>query len=357
MWETKRRLVEMPFQTLGTLRKHLKVLIYGQWGSGKTYLALGLPKPLLIDGEGGADMLAETYPEALIHKTRSWKGLRTALREAEPLIRSGEIQTIIVDPYTLFWEQLQLARQEVLDRNRAIDRTVEASDFQFKDWNILKRQANDFLVSVVNLPVNVILIARAGEEYREEKDGAKTRLVKTGRDKPSLNKEAPYYVDFVFECRITPNGSRMVVVHKARGAALPREIPNPDYTPPNSWFRENLSFLLDRAPGRGEQEAQLQGEEEAIEETMEATSPLAGIQNLAESKGVAVDDLDVMMRAFRQVPLLVATEQQIQAMAEFLRQTEPEDIRRQLDRARGIVGGSAGAPEAPADPQGAPADA
>ena len=45
-----------PFQRASALSRRIKLLLWGDAGSGKTTLALQFPRPAMIDLEGGADL-------------------------------------------------------------------------------------------------------------------------------------------------------------------------------------------------------------------------------------------------------------------------------------------------------------
>jgi septin family protein len=53
--EDPRKAKLSPFEPKSKKEKRLKILVYGESGSGKTRFALSLPKLAMIDTEGGTD--------------------------------------------------------------------------------------------------------------------------------------------------------------------------------------------------------------------------------------------------------------------------------------------------------------
>jgi len=166
---------------------YLKAGLLGFAGAGKTYTAsniaigmirhlkgMGLPegdKPVFfLDTETGSDYVATMIREAGIEiftaKTRAFKDLIPAVREAE---QSGGV--MIIDSITHFWREFTEAYAKRKNRTR----------LEFSDWNFLKTEWGRFTDVYVNSAAHIILCGRAGYEYDffEDQDGKK-QLEKTG---------------------------------------------------------------------------------------------------------------------------------------------------------------------------------
>lgn len=165
----------------------LKMGIMGFAGSGKTYTAsdtaiglvhhmqgLGIAyadKPVFfLDTETGSDWVQPQFEVAGIPlhtaKTRAFRDLRTAVREAE-----NEASLLLVDSVSHFWKELCDSYMKAKSRKR----------LQFEDWAYLKQEWGKFTDDYINSQLHIILCGRAGYEYDYfEDDAGKKQLEKTG---------------------------------------------------------------------------------------------------------------------------------------------------------------------------------
>ena len=167
---------------------YLKCGIMGFAGSGKTFtgshIAIGLvhhmrehgiagaDRPVMfLDTETGSDwvapMFAENNIELFTAKTRAFKDLVPAIKEAES---SGSV--LIIDSISHFWRELTESYAERKGRRYGL---------QFQDWAWLKQQWGKFTDEFVNSAAHIIMCGRAGYEYDFfEQEGGKKELEKTG---------------------------------------------------------------------------------------------------------------------------------------------------------------------------------
>lgn len=169
-----------PFKPYPKTRGPAKIFLFGDAGTLKTRRAMAMPKPLaIIDMEGGAcDYQDLAGPEDLYLSTRSVAELERAIAwvEANP----GKIGTLIVDPITVVWQQLQqghiartLKRGWIrFDSAKVPVTEPEEVTFQVADWNKLTTHHNAIVTRLLNLPCHTVAIAR-GMEKTDEKGNSK----------------------------------------------------------------------------------------------------------------------------------------------------------------------------------------
>lgn len=204
-----------PFVPADRVEKYIKMLVYGASGSGKTTLALGLSKHVtgktaLIDMERGADFYADSFQFDVL-RTKDYKQVMTALDYLES--GNSEYSLVVVDPISVLWaviiEAAQLARGNM---ERALT---------FADWGIVKRKMNAVYTRLVNLPMHVIVIARAKDEYEGEGDNRR----RAGTT-PDAEKNLSYLFDVVISMESVRKG-RKAVTEKDRSNTLPAVLDNP----------------------------------------------------------------------------------------------------------------------------------
>lgn len=171
---------------------YLKMGIYGEAGSGKTYTAsqvakglalhlekakIGKPPVMFLDTETGANWVEPIFEQAGIefmsHGTRAFEDLKLAVVEAE---KAGAI--LIVDSMTHFWEEI---REAYLQAKRERLRNPNAR-LELPDWNIIKPQWGKFTSLYLNSNCHIILCGRAGNvyEFQENDDTHKKEMITIG---------------------------------------------------------------------------------------------------------------------------------------------------------------------------------
>jgi hypothetical protein len=171
---------------------YLKMGIYGEAGSGKTFtasqiakgLALligskGQPKPkvMFLDTETGAvwvrPILEAAGIDFLVHSSRSFADLKQAVVEAEA---AGAI--LIVDSMTHFWEEIREAY--VAAKRKRLKN--EHARLELPDWNIIKPEWGKFTSLYLNSNAHIILCGRAGSvyEFQENEETHKKEMITAG---------------------------------------------------------------------------------------------------------------------------------------------------------------------------------
>lgn len=139
---------------LGLLPKHT-FLTYGSTRSGKTTWSAGFPRPLFLSDvtEAGWESIKNMPDEAFFEpgvRPKVWgieqmNDMATAVAKAEPLIASGEIQTVVVDSLSFY---VDLYLNYVIMAQARKDARAAYGD--------LGNHLRDLRVKIHRLPVNVI---------------------------------------------------------------------------------------------------------------------------------------------------------------------------------------------------------
>ena len=160
---------------------YLKLGIYGEAGSGKTFtsskVALGLhnyikaKKPIgFADTETGSDFVLPMFREAKVElvtaKTRAFADLLTIIDESEK-----DCSVLIIDSITHFWNELLTAYQEKHNLNQ----------ITLRHWIPLKQTWRQFTDKFINSKIHIILAGRSAFIWDdvEDEEGVK-ELKKTG---------------------------------------------------------------------------------------------------------------------------------------------------------------------------------
>lgn len=206
----------MPVKKASNLRKKpLKILLFGDSGTGKTHFALqSTPgKVLVFDAESGTDLFEgkngfdfDYWTDDEGRKTPSIRELNKALDYLESPEGSKKYETFIIDPISDIWDNLQAQRLEYKDE-KAIEKAkkynktlnleerneTELEAFNQKDWGDMKRIYKNMMLRLKNLPQNVILNAREKEISETKPDGS---IIRTGEYTYEAEKNTKYAVDF-----------------------------------------------------------------------------------------------------------------------------------------------------------------
>lgn len=180
------------FQKAQMKAAYLKMGIYGESGSGKTFtashIARGLalliakngeklPPVMFLDTETGANWVGPIFDGAKIdflsHSTRAFADLKQAVVEAE-----AAKAILIVDSITHFWEEIRTA---YLAKKRARLKNDQAR-LELPDWNTIKPEWGTFTTLYLNSRCHIILCGRAGNiyEFQDNEETHKKEMITTG---------------------------------------------------------------------------------------------------------------------------------------------------------------------------------
>lgn len=202
------------FQPASKSERHLKVLLTGTFGTGKTRAALSFPQPIaVLDLEGGTALYSGNFDVL-----RS-KDLRT-IEQAIDSLQGSPYKTVVIDPITVIYTLLQDAAQSLVERRNQNQPTIESGkSLTPREWGLIKREYNALLTKLINLPMHVVLVTREKDLY----EGTGDNMRKIGVQ-PDTEKGTPYLADFVLHMLTEgQNGETFVtVVEKSRSPMLPK---------------------------------------------------------------------------------------------------------------------------------------
>lgn len=191
--------------------EHLKVLICGSPGTGKTCFAAGLPYPILyLDFDGKVDSAAAWYAQdkdrldnidvrdmskklADVDPIREMKEIIE--KELIPQQRTGEgkFKTLVIDSVTTFSSAVL---QHIVKTNPGVKRPTSAQGVQpaMPDYGILKREFMKLIPGLLSLPMNVVMLGH----IKVDKDELTGEIIRGPLMDGSFSQELPIYFKEVY---------------------------------------------------------------------------------------------------------------------------------------------------------------
>lgn len=179
-------------QRASQVQRRFKLCVYGGPSTGKTILALTFPKPAYIDMEGGVNwyigrkIIPEQNTEFLLKQTDMASEVLKVISEVEQCVKEspGTIETLVIDPVSVFWDALQ---DGFLKKLQAGNKNAE---IKFNHWKQIKAPYKRAITKLINLPVHLVLIGREAIKYKMEKG----QLIEDGTT-IQTEKDTPYIAD------------------------------------------------------------------------------------------------------------------------------------------------------------------
>lgn len=222
--------------------KHIKMLVYGESGVGKTVLASSAPRPILwIESEGGTNSIAD--PEGIdVIRVQSLETYREALR----FLRSDEgkkYQTVVLDSFT---ETQASVLKEIMVAVSERDENRDEFTPQFQDYQRLVGVMREIVRGFRDLPMHVVFTALT----REDKDDMTGRVTVRPRLSPAVANEIPGFMDVVGylymstekngevedgpmeihrNILLVPTGKYLAKVRAPEGTEIPTHIKDPKF--------------------------------------------------------------------------------------------------------------------------------
>lgn len=155
-------------------RSGLKVLGFGNTGTGKTTFGLSFPKIAGIDSEDGMAWYKgreEGKNLVLLANTTSADDLEDILEEIEEDL-VGEIETVLTDSETKFYENQQHSALNIAEkRARKKLQDVDDANISQREWGKIKlvgKRIQSRKITLASLGVNIVSIAQE-KEIKEKK--------------------------------------------------------------------------------------------------------------------------------------------------------------------------------------------
>lgn len=251
-------------------KKGLKMLVYGQSGTGKTVLGLSFPKIVAVDSEDGYAWYEGTDRAKNIVgilDTQSFEDLSNLLDDLEDSI--DEFDTLIVDSETKIHENIQEALIEV-EESRALRKGKDVLDanLSIRSYGKIKQlesRLQNLKVKLASQGINIVSIAQAQDEM---KDMGNSKRIKIG-EKPNMAKNAQFDYDVVLRLFVK-DGKYMGIVEKDRTETYERgaEIENPSYA---NWAKrltadDNKGNVIVKDFGKDKEKSKVAYEETVVSE-------------------------------------------------------------------------------------------
>lgn len=201
---------------------NLKILVWGEAGSGKSRFALSAPAPLVIDLEGSTRLYANKFDfwKAEVDKTNPQAGnpgsltinlLKEILEGKYP-----DRKTLIVDPVTDLLDCIEDVSAKKYEEMIG-KKVTELNAVQKTKWYAYRREtARNILNQLKDIPMNLILVARAKNLW-DTKDG---KMQPVGLTYDALD-IVEYLMDIVIQLEKNGDETR-AIVKKSRLGNLPK---------------------------------------------------------------------------------------------------------------------------------------
>lgn len=191
------------FRKPSSKRIGLKVLGYGDTGSGKSQFGLSFPKLYALDSEAGL-ALYEGKPIGknieMIMNTQDFMELEEAIEEIEELYNedSTALETLVIDSETKFFQNLQTALLELEEKKaRSKGRDPMDANVSVRGWGRIKAvstKLQNLKIDLSGKGVNVVSIAQMEDIKQKIGDN----FVVVGH-KPVMAKMSEYDYDIVLQ--------------------------------------------------------------------------------------------------------------------------------------------------------------
>lgn len=210
---------------------NLKVLVWGESGSGKSRFALSAPSPLVIDLEGSTRLYASEFDfwKAEVDKNNpSASNPASLTMSLIDEILKGEYpdrKTLIIDPVTDLLDAIEDISAKAYEKQLNGKKIGELNQLQKTKWYAYRREmSRKVLNSLKDLNMNLILIARSKQIW-DTKDG-KTQPVGSTYDALDI---VEYLMDIVIQLDKTDKGTE-AIVKKSRLGNLPNILEVKNYS-------------------------------------------------------------------------------------------------------------------------------
>lgn len=209
---------------------NLKIMVWGESGSGKSRFALSSPSPIVIDLEGSTRLYAEQFD---FYKAEVDKANTLASNPATLTVNllkeiiEGQYpdrKTLVVDPLTDLLdciEDISARKYEEMIGKKVSDLNA----VQKTKWYAYRRETvRNVLNQLKDIPMNLILVARAKNLW-DTKDG---KMQPVGLTYDALD-IVEYLMDIVIQ--LEKNGDETkAIVKKSRIGSLPKILDVKDYS-------------------------------------------------------------------------------------------------------------------------------
>lgn len=225
----------------------MKILIYGESGSGKTVFALSFPKSIVVDSEDGYSWYEgteRTRNVVGILDSQSYDDLENLMDELDDA-NDEEFSSLIIDSETKVYENIKEALQNVEETRAARKgRDVLDANLSMRSYGKigqLSGRLQNAKLRLASQGINIISVAQAADEMEDAGNGQR---VKVG-EKPNMDKRARFDYDVVIRL-FTKDNKYYGEIEKDRLEVFERGdiVENPSY--------QNWAHRLEAKDNQGE---------------------------------------------------------------------------------------------------------
>ncbi len=204
---------------------YIKVLVWGESGSGKSRFALSAPNPLVVNLEGSTRLYAnefDFYKAEVDSNNKLASNPATLVKNIVNEINQNEYpdrKTLVIDPLTDLLDCIENICAEEYQKQIG-KKIVELNAIQKTKWYAYRKEMSRVILDKLkNVPMNLILVARSKNMW-DTKDG---KLQPVGQTYDCLE-IVEYLMDIVINLEKTQGGIN-AKVKKSRLANLPEILP------------------------------------------------------------------------------------------------------------------------------------
>ncbi|WP_225417066.1 AAA family ATPase [Limosilactobacillus reuteri] len=228
-------------------KKGMKILVYGESGTGKTLFALSFPKSIVVDSEDGYSWYEGTERTRNVVgmlDSQSYDDLENLMDELDSA-NDEEFSSLVIDSETKIYENIKEALQNVEETRAARKgRDVLDANLSMRSYGKigqLSGRLQNAKLRLASQGINIISVAQAADEIEDAGNGQR---VKVG-EKPSMDKRARFDYDVVIRL-FTKDNKYYGEIEKDRLEVFERGdiVENPSY--------QNWVHRLDSKDNQGE---------------------------------------------------------------------------------------------------------
>ena len=191
-----------------------KMLLWGPWGTGKTYFIGTCPTPIYIfDTElGSVSVMKLNFPELVeqdlihvaevgvvdkatheINPERTLENFEEAMRELLPEVE--ERGTLAIDSGTVVWQTLGWWLDDLKDKQQV--KMTRSGQMMRTEWTKANRRFYNWIMQMINKKqLTVVITSHTQDVY----DSQGNMIQAEG--KMRINKQTPHWVDFVYHLTV-----------------------------------------------------------------------------------------------------------------------------------------------------------
>jgi len=186
------------------LEAHLKLLIMGESGAGKTFCSVTAPNPVIMLTErNGMQSVKQSNPDALVAYCTTANECRDFLLSAMNGELPDHVETIVIDGIT---EVQQIMIDDILANKGGGDRKMS-----LPDWGVLGDRMRRFLRCLRDLPYHVVATSLVNHELNDTTGEMRVFPLVQSKKLPSMMAANFNVVGLLFKREVEDDDNKIVV--------------------------------------------------------------------------------------------------------------------------------------------------